>query len=158
MWQKIKPYVLFIALSLGVGALSALLTRDSMTIYEEVVTPAFAPPAILFPIVWTVLYVLMGISAALVYTNKEKAPIAARDGLSLFVTSLIVNFTWSFIFFGLNAFLFATIWAAFLFLLVGGTVYYYAKVNRTAALLQIPYLLWAGFATVLTAAIFFLNR
>lgn len=158
MWQKIKPYVFFIALSLGTGALSALLTRDSMTIYEEVVTPAFAPPAVLFPIVWTVLYVLMGISAALVYTNKEKASVAARDGLVLFVASLIVNFSWSLLFFGLNAFLLATLWAALLFALVAGTVYYYAKVSRAAALLQIPYLLWVGFATVLTAAIFFLNR
>ena len=157
MWQKIKPYVFFIALSLGVGALSALLTRDSMNIYGEIVTPSFAPPAILFPIVWTVLYVLMGISAALVYTKREKAPLAARDGLVLFGVSLFVNFTWSLIFFGLRAFLFASLWVLLLFLLVAGTIYYYAKVSRAAALLQIPYLLWVAFATVLTVAIFLLN-
>lgn len=158
MWQKIKPYVLFIALSLGVGGLSALLTRDSMTVYEEIVTPAFAPPSLLFPIVWTVLYVLMGISAALVYTNRQKASIAARDGLTLFGVSLLVNFTWSLIFFGMRAFLFASLWVLFLLILVAGTIYYYAKVSRPAALLQIPYLLWTAFATVLTVAIFFLNR
>ncbi|MBO5755853.1 MAG: tryptophan-rich sensory protein [Clostridia bacterium] len=158
MWQKIKPYLFFIALSLGTGALSALLTRDSMTIYEEIVTPVFAPPSILFPIVWSVLYLLMGVSAAMIYAGREKAPLAARDGLVLFVASLVVNFTWSLIFFSLNAFLFATLWAALLFALVAGTVYYYARISKPAAVLQIPYLLWVGFATVLTAAIFFLNR
>ena len=158
MWQKIKPYVVFIALSLGVGALAALLTRDAMNIYGEIVTPSFAPPAILFPIVWTVLYVLMGVSAALVYTHREKNPAAARDGLVFFGVSLFVNFTWSLIFFSLRAFLFASIWVAVLWLLIIGTVYYYAKVSRPAALLQIPYLLWVTFATVLTVAIYLLNQ
>ncbi len=158
MWKKIKPFVFFIALSLGVGALSAFLTRDAMNVYGEIMTPSFAPPAILFPIVWTVLYILMGISAALVYNRKEKNPTAARDGLVLFGVSLFVNFTWSLIFFGLRAFLFASIWILFLLFLVAGTIYYYRKVSPPAAYLQIPYLLWVAFASVLTVAIYLLNR
>lgn len=158
MWQKIKPFVFFIALSLGVGALSAFLTRDAMNIYGEIMTPSFAPPAILFPIVWTVLYVLMGVSAALVYRKKEEMPLAVRNGMVFFGASLAVNFSWSLIFFGLRAFLFASLWILFLLFLVAGTIYYYRKVSPLAAYLQIPYLLWVAFASVLTVAIYLLNR
>ena len=70
MWNKIKPYVLSIALALAVGGGSALLTMGNMEIYNEVKTPPLSPPSILFPIVWTILYVLMGISAAMVYQSK----------------------------------------------------------------------------------------
>ncbi len=157
MWQKIKPFVFFIALSLGVGAFSAFLTRDAMNIYGEIISPAFAPPAILFPIVWTVLYILMGVSAALVYRQKEAMPPAVRDGMVFFGTSLAVNFTWSLIFFNLRAFLFASLWILFLLFLIASTIYYYRKVSPPAAYLQIPYLLWVAFATVLTFAIYHLN-
>lgn len=64
MWAKLKPYVISIAIALGVGGLSAFLTRNNMNIYERIMRPALAPPAIVFPIVWTILYTLMGISSA----------------------------------------------------------------------------------------------
>lgn len=67
---KIKPYIISILIALAVGGLSALLTRGSMDIYSTIITPPLAPPAILFPIVWTILYILMGISAAMVYTES----------------------------------------------------------------------------------------
>ena len=73
MWKKIKPYVISVAIALGVGLLSALLTRDNMDIYDRIRSPRFAPPGILFPIVWTILYTLMGISSAMIYqTGRTK--------------------------------------------------------------------------------------
>ena len=69
MWKKIKPYIISVAIALGVGALAALLTRESMNIYEEINTPPLSPPGFLFPVVWTVLYILMGISSARVYVK-----------------------------------------------------------------------------------------
>ena len=72
MWKKLKPYLISCALALGVGGLSAFLTRDSMDLYESIKVPPLAPPALLFPIVWTILYVLMGISAAKIYLERKK--------------------------------------------------------------------------------------
>ena len=77
MWNKIKPYAGFIALSLGVGGLAALITRGNMDIYDEIVMPPLSPPSWLFPVVWTILYTLMGISAGMIYSenkiNKQKS-------------------------------------------------------------------------------------
>ena len=103
MWNKIKPYlatyIVAIAIPLVVGITAAALTRDNMDIYQTLTTPPLAPPAILFPIVWTILYILMGISSAGVYTNMEINPEAAKLGLGYYAVSLVLNFLWSIIFF-----------------------------------------------------------
>lgn len=110
MWQKIKPYFISILIALGVGGLSALLTRNSMDIYEKTNQPPLSPPSILFPIVWSILFILMGISAAIIYTRKDEEPSGVRDSLVVYVISLLFNFFWSIIFFNMQAYLFAFIW------------------------------------------------
>ena len=102
MWKKIKPYVISIAIALGVGGLSALLTMGNMEIYNEIESPPLSPPSILFPIVWTILYVLMGISATVVYTKREDNFHEARCGLRTYGISLFFNFLWSIVFFNFN--------------------------------------------------------
>lgn len=157
--NKIKPYVVSILIALATGGISALLTRNSMDIYSEIITPPLSPPAILFPIVWTVLYTLMGISAAMIYnTESVSMPSDKQKALFTYALSLFVNFTWSIIFFNKRAFLFAFIWILLLLFLIIKTIVEYYKINRTAAYLQIPYLLWVSFATYLTFAIWYLNR
>lgn len=157
MFSKIKPYIISILIALGVGALSAFLTRNNMDLYSEIITPPLAPPAILFPIVWTILYILMGISAAMIYTQKS-APIKERSGaLATYFSSLVVNFAWSIIFFNFRAFLFAFIWLLFLLYLIIKTIIEYKKINPTAAYLQIPYAVWVAFAGYLTFCIWILN-
>ncbi len=156
MWQKIKPYVISIAIALAVGGLSALVSGN-MDIYSEIVKPPLAPPAILFPIVWSVLYVLMGISAALIYTDKSAIPEEKRSALTLYALSLGVNFLWSPIFFRLQAFLFALVWLALLLYLVIATIFAYNKITPLAAYLQLPYAVWAAFALILNASIWYLN-
>lgn len=158
MWEKIKPYIVSIALSLGVGTLAALLTRDTMNIYEELVRPPLAPPAILFPIVWTALYILMGISAAMIYNHRAEEPAAVRDALTVYGMSLVVNFAWSLIFFRFRAFLIAFLWLLLLLYLIIRTILAYRKISPPAAYLQIPYAVWVTFAGYLNLAIWLLNR
>lgn len=157
MWKKIKPFVISIAISLGVGALSALLTRNSMDIYSEIVQPPLAPPSILFPIVWTVLYVLMGIGAALVYNRKDENPREAQNALVVYAVNLFLNFFWSIIFFNMRAFLFAFIWLLLLWAVILIMILKFRKVSPLAAYLQIPYLVWVTFAGYLNLAIYILN-
>ena len=157
MYSKIKSYVIAIIIPLIIGGLSALFTMGNMNIYEELNTPALSPPSILFPIVWTVLYILMGISSGIIY-NTETASIPQRkSSLYTYALSLIFNFFWSIIFFNMRAFLFAFIWLLALLFLIVRTIMKYYKINKTAALLQIPYLLWVTFAGYLNLAIWILN-
>ena len=161
MWDKIKKYlpsyVIAIAIPLAVGALSALITMGNMQIYKELNAPPLAPPSWLFPVVWTVLYVLMGVSSAMVYNNREIDPVAARSGLTFYAVSLILNFGWSIIFFNMKSFLLAFIWLIVLFYTIIKTVLYYVKVVPIAGYLQIPYAVWVAFAGYLNIAIYLLN-
>ena len=158
MWQKIKPYIISIGIALAVGGLAAFLTRDSMDIYGEIVTPPLAPPAILFPIVWTILYVLMGISSARIYTEKESQPGKVRSALAIYALSLVFNFAWSLIFFNLRYFLLSVVVIAGLLVLIIKTITSYREIVPWAAYLQIPYAIWVSFATYLDVAIWLLNR
>ncbi|MGM9552013.1 MAG: TspO/MBR family protein [Clostridia bacterium] len=151
MWNKIKTYFYFIALSLGVGALSALFTMGNMDIYDDIITPPLSPPSFLFPIVWTVLYILMGISGAIIYKEDKKK-------LDVFYTQLAVNFAWSILFFNLRMFLLSSLWLLWLIVLVIKMIRQFKKVDTIAAYLQYPYLIWLIFALYLNAAIYILNK
>ncbi len=158
MKKEIKTYAISIAIALAVGGLSALFTAGNMDIYSGIVKPPLAPPSVLFPIVWTVLYILMGVSAAMIYLQKEENPTLARNSLAAYGISLFLNFFWSIIFFNMQAFLFSFIWLILLWISVLITIIGYRKINPLAALLQIPYLLWVTFAGYLNLAIYLLNK
>ena len=118
--------------------------------------PVLSPPAVLFPIVWTILYALMGIGAARVDASE---PGTDRSwALNVFVIQLIVNFFWSLIFFNARAYGFALLWLILLWLLIAAMILLFRKVDRTAALLQIPYLLWVAFAAYLNYGVWHLNQ
>lgn len=152
-----KTYAFWILLAEGVGALSGWLTIEGTQIYNETVTqPPLSPPAIVFPIVWGILYALMGISAARI---SMAPPSEERNrGLNLFITQLVVNFFWSLIFFNAQAFGFAFLWLLLLWVLVLWMILAFRKVDPLAALLQIPYLLWLTFAAYLNFGVWYLNR
>lgn len=158
MWKKIKPYVISLIISLSVGGLSAILTKDSMELYKNIRQPALAPPGVVFPIVWTILFILMGISSAIIYIHKQKNPQAASAGLRIYVIQLIVNFFWSIIFFNFRAYLFSFIWLLILIGLIISMIYQFKKISNLAAYLQIPYLIWVLFAGYLNIMIYFLNK
>ncbi len=155
-FKKIKPYILWILLAEGVGLLAGLLTRDATMLYsQQIVKPPLSPPAIVFPVVWTILYALMGIGAARVASSPNRG--SDRKALNLFILQLIVNFFWSFFFFNAQAYGFAAIWLILLWVLVLLMIISFWKVDHVAAWLQIPYLIWLTFAAYLNLAVYLLN-
>lgn len=154
--KKAKTYIISIVIALAVGGLSAFLTRNSMDMYQSINQPPLTPPAILFPIVWTILYILMGISSAIIYMRRNENDVSGA--LKIYAFQLVVNFFWSIIFFNMRAYLFSLIWLIILWLLIIAMITSFRKINSTAAYLQIPYLLWVTFAVYLNFMIYFLNR
>lgn len=142
-----------ILISLAVGGLSFLFTMGNMNIYSEINT-IIEPPKILFPIVWSILYILMGISSYMIFKSNDKR---RTDALWIYVCQLIVNFFWSIIFFNFRNFLLSFIWIMALDILVVLMIVYFYKINKKAGLLQIPYILWLAFASFLTYQIYVLN-
>lgn len=158
MWKKIKPYVISIAIALAVGGLSALLTRESMNIYQDINRPPLSPPSWLFPVVWTVLYIFMGISAAMVYTDTDSTPAQRERALGTYAASLLANFGWSLIFFNHRAFFLAFLWLLVLLFLIIKMILQFRSIKPIAGYLQIPYAVWVAFAGYLNFAIWLLNR
>lgn len=155
MMKKYKYLIISILISLGVGGLSALITGGDMDTYKYLSKPPLSPPSVLFPIVWTILFILMGISAYMVYVSKDRNKDSA---LTVYVIQLIINFFWSIIFFSLKLRLFAFIWIIFLLVLIIIMIVKFYRISNKAGLLQIPYLIWTCYATYLTIAIYILNR
>lgn len=139
MWRKIKPYVISVAISLGVGGLSALLTKNNMQAYQNINQPPLSPPMIVFPIVWSVLFILMGISSAIIYTNEKEAKAEIYSALKIYGLQLVVNFFWSIIFFNMQAYLFAFMWLLLLWMLIIMMIIPFKRISIVAAYLQIPY-------------------
>ena len=152
--KKAKPYIFSILLALTVGGLSALATANNMNIYDKINEPPLSPPGWLFPVVWTILYILMGISAAIVFTSDSPQK---DDALFIYAVSLALNFSWSIFFFNMQAFILSFIILVALWLSIIITIIKYYKINKLAAWLQTPYLLWVTFAGYLNFAIILLN-
>jgi len=157
-FYKIKDYLISLLIPWGIGLLSALVSGSAMKDFQNLDQPPLSPPMILFPIVWSILYTLMGISAARVYKNAGFDKKAAKDGLSYYAASLVVNFFWSILFFNFKVYLIAFVWLLLLLLLIVKTIVEYHKVDRLAAYLQIPYAVWVAFAGYLTMGVYILNR
>ena len=151
-----KIYGLWILLSEAVGGLSGWLTRGGAKLYEQtIVQPPLSPPGIVFPIAWGILFALMGVSAARIDTSPASA--ARTRGLAVFLVQLAFNFFWSILFFNFQDFGAALVWLAVLWLLIVWMIAEFAKVDKTAAWLQVPYLLWVSFAAYLNAGVWRLN-
>lgn len=156
MLKKLKPYIISVIIALAVGGLSALLTKNNMSIFEKINMPPLSPPSVVFPIVWAVLYILMGISSAIIYKNGTDRE-EVQSALKVYALQLAVNFFWSLIFFNMQAYLFAFIWLILLWVLVIAMIVKFKKISPVAAWLQIPYLLWITFAGYLSLMIYLLN-
>ncbi|MBP0979632.1 MAG: tryptophan-rich sensory protein [Oscillospiraceae bacterium] len=153
--MKIKPLITNLAISLGVGIASALITKNSMELYENINKPALSPPSVTFPIVWTILFILMGISSYLVYISKSTDK---KDALKIYAFQLFANFVWPILFFNNQLYLFSFIWLIVLLLLVLTMIIAFFKISKPAGLLQVPYILWITFASYLNIMVYILNR
>lgn len=154
--KKWKPYVCFLALTEGVGALSGWLTRNGIRAMDAIPKSSLTPPDAVFPIVWSILFALLGIGAARIYLAPP-SPERTR-ALRLFAAQLAVNFLWSPIYFNLQAFGLAFFWLLLLWVLILLMIRAFAKVDDCAAWMQLPYLLWVSFAGYLTLVTWLMNR
>ncbi len=146
--------ILNLALPLTFGFVSWLVTRQNMNLYEVIYKPSFSPPPVVFSIVWPILFILMGISSYLIVQSDAPGRTFAQ---LIYLFQLVINLTWSVVFFntrqyGLAFAVIIVLWLLILFMIVK-----FYKINKTAGLLQIPYLLWVTFAAVLNFAIYQLN-
>lgn len=152
--SKITKYTKAILIPLLVGTVVGLLTSNSMEEFNMLAKPFFSPPGILFPIVWTILYTLMGVSYGILDTKN----LVDSEINSIYYWQLAVNALWSIIFFILNLRLFAFFWIVLLIILVITMISRFYNKNKVAGFLQIPYLIWISFAAILNLTIFLLNR
>lgn len=150
-WRKLLTCII---LMLGIGYFSSLLA-DNMEGFEMLAKPFFTPPAGVFPIAWTILYILIGIALYLVWEapNRDK-----QRAYVMFYIQLILNFIWSPIFFGVELRFLALVTLVLLWISIFLLMYAFYKVSKPAAYLLIPYFLWVTFAGVLNYALWVLNR
>lgn len=151
--EKIKIYAKSILIPVLIGGIVGLIIPSAID-YNSLQKPFLAPPSIVFPIVWTILYILMGISYGIL---KSKSLTDKKIDLIYYI-QLAVNAAWSIIFFLLKWRLFAFIWILLLDILVILMIIKFYKKDKTAGLLQIPYILWTLFASYLNLAIYILNK
>ena len=151
--SNLKIYLKSILIPLLIGIIVGFLTSGDVT-YNSLIQPWFAPPAILFPIVWTILYSLMGVSYGILKTNS----LVDNDINFIYYLQLFVNALWSFIFFSFELRLLAFLCILFLVVLVAIMIYKFYQKNKLSGLLQIPYLLWIIFASFLNLSVYLLNK
>ena len=156
--QKILKIILLVVVCAGVGFLSGMVTRESITTwYPTLVKPVFNHPNWIFAPVWTSLYIMMGIAAGLVWTRGSDKKMV-KKALEFVDIQLGLNALWSYLFFGLHNPLLALVEIVLLWLMIYETYSLFKKINKTAGYLLLPYLAWVSFATLLNASIWWLNR
>lgn len=170
--KKYLVEIISVMLALGIGGASAWFTRRDMNAFKVVNKPVLTPPNSVFPVVWGILFILMGISSARIYRiatlgkqleeqeenqSEDSIKREARKSLVVYALSLVFNFWWSIIFFHFRAYLFAWIWLIVLLILIGITIWKYRPLDSMAAYLQIPYFLWVLFAGYINLGVYVLS-
>ena len=155
--KNIIRFILAIALPLTIGAVAGFFTSLSVKgWYSTVIKPSFNPPDWVFAPVWTLLYIMMGIAFYIIW-NKDTAKLLKRKAMLFYFAQLILNFTWSLVFFYAEQPGWALVNIMLLCSMIAATIYWFSKISTTATRLLIPYILWVSFATVLNFAIWKLN-
>lgn len=156
---KSKKYLFLIciAVPLLTGIAASLFTGGEMSTFQSLNQPPLSPPAWLFPIVWTILYLLMGISSYLILTSGADEKTVTK-ALTIYFLQLAVNFLWPIFFFNFGWYLFAFFWLILLWILVLIMILRFFTISKWAARMNIPYLIWLTFAGYLNFGIWWLNR
>ena len=153
-WKKL---LICLGIPLAVGGLAALFTGGGMGDYENLVQPPLSPPGWVFPVVWTILYLLMGYASYLVLTSGED-PGEIRKALTLYGWQLLANFLWPIVYFGFEWRLVAFFILIVLWVLIWLTMRAFSKISPRAGDLLLPYILWVTFAGYLNLGTYILNR
>ena len=152
----LRKLVVCIALPLIVGWISSLITQSSMVVFETINKPYLSPPGWVFPVVWTILYILMGISSYIVLTSGQSF-YKIKTAVSVYLVQLIFNFIWPVIFFNAQNYLLAFVCLLVLWMLILATTVLFCSISKTAGKLMIFYLLWVTFAGYLNYSVYLLN-
>ena len=153
---KWKQLLIAVAIPLVVGGLAALLTSGNMDLFEMVEKPPLSPPGWLFPVAWTILYILMGVASYLVWQTTG-SPRLRQQALRLYGLQLVVNFVWPLLFFNLQWYVVAFLWLVLLWVLILLTLLAFRRLSPVAGWLLVPYLLWVTFAGYLNLGVALLN-
>lgn len=157
--NKITRILVVVVTCLAIGYFSGMVTRSAIiTWYPTLVKPSFNPPNWIFAPVWSMLYIMMGVAAGLVWNRIDHEKEAVKNALICFAVQLGLNALWSYLFFGLKNPLLAGVEIIVLWLMIYETYTKFAKINSIAGYLLLPYLLWVSFAMVLNGSIWWLNR
>lgn len=157
--QRILRIVLVVMTCLAIGYLSGKVTQESITTwYPTLIKPVFNPPNWIFPIAWTILYIMMGVAGGLIWNYLESDQEKVKKAFMFFIIQLALNALWSYLFFGLHNPFLALIEIILLWLMIFETYTQFKKIDKVAGMLLIPYLAWVTFATVLNASIWWLNK
>ena len=157
--NKITRILVVVVTCLAIGYFSGMVTRSAIiTWYPTLVKPSFNPPNWIFAPVWSMLYIMMGVAAGLVWNRIDHEKETVKNALIFFAVQLGLNALWSFLFFGLKNPLLAGVEIIILWLMIYETYTKFAKINSIAGYLFLPYLLWVSFAMVLNGSIWWLNR
>lgn len=157
--NKYVKIVIALLVCLAVGYSASTVTRPSVeSWYPTIVKPVFNPPNWIFMPMWTLLYILMAVAAGLVWDKIKQQTEEVKKALLFFIIQLTLNVIWSYLFFGLKNPLLALIEIVILWLMIYETYLKFVKINKTVGYLLIPYLAWVGFATILNASIWWLNK
>lgn len=157
--NKITRILTVVATCLVIGYFSGMVTRSAITTwYPTLIKPIFNPPNWIFAPVWSMLYIMMGVAAGLVWSRIDFEKEIVKKALVFFAIQLALNALWSYLFFGLRNPMLAGIEIVILWLMIFETYVKFSKINKIAGYLFIPYLLWVSFASVLNASIWWLNR
>lgn len=154
MKTQFKTLILCLSIPLFIGFLSSFLIKQDTALYSSLTLPPLAPPSIVFPIVWTILYILMGISCYLIVTSNR---FDTKQALSFYALQLLLNFLWSPIFFHFQRYGIAFVILLFLILIVFLMIKSFYPISPLAAILQLPYFIWLMFAAYLNLGIILLN-
>lgn len=149
-----KQLIIVILITFIIGSFFSFFTMNSMETFKELEKPINVP-SILFPIVWSILYLLMSISCYIIINSNDKRK---KSGVIVYGIQLVINSLWTLIFFGFEAYFLAFLWILLLILMVIYMIVLFYKINKTSGLIQIPYLLWIIFAAYLNFGIYLLNK
>jgi len=152
------PFIISLAITLAIGFVASIFTRPEIDgWYATLKKPSFNPPNLAFPLAWTVLYILIAIAAYLVWKRRNRS-VTYRTTASIYVIQLLLNFSWSIVFFGMHQIFGALVIIGLLWISITFNIRWFGKFSKTAAWLLLPYILWVSFAGLLNLNIYLLNR
>ena len=153
---RVFPLLIAVLIPILVGLSSAYLTGDDMTVYETMNRPALAPPGWVFPVAWTVLYIMMGLASYFVFVSETDAE-TKKKALVLYGVQLLMNFCWSTLFFTFSRYLIALIWLLGMWLVILICMIRFYRIHRAAGLMMTALFLWTTFAAYLNLACYIMS-